>query len=99
MEASGIVHESGHLMGLVDGGVPMVVPHEDSTSAFHDKDPACVRADVKTLNDVLQPTSICGLGYVAPIPLASALAYFRSDILKKPELTTETQRHREDRSG
>jgi NADH:ubiquinone oxidoreductase subunit F (NADH-binding) len=47
-------------------------------------DPACVRSDVKLLNDVLQPTSICGLGYVAPIPLNSALAYFRADILKAP---------------
>ena len=47
-------------------------------------DPASVRADVKLLGDVLQPTSICGLGYVAPIPLNTALAYFRDDILKKP---------------
>ena len=42
VEATGLVHESGHMMGLVDGGVPMVVPHVDPTSAFHDKDPACV---------------------------------------------------------
>jgi NADH:ubiquinone oxidoreductase subunit F (NADH-binding)/NADH:ubiquinone oxidoreductase subunit E len=47
-------------------------------------DPACVKADVKLLGDVLQPTSICGLGYVAPIPLGSVLAYFPSDILTKP---------------
>jgi formate dehydrogenase beta subunit len=44
-------------------------------------DPACVKADVKLLGDVLQPTSICGLGYVAPIPLGSALAYFPADIV------------------
>jgi len=44
-------------------------------------DPACVKADVKLLGDVLQPTSICGLGYVAPIPLGSALAYFPTDIV------------------
>lgn len=43
-------------------------------------DPACVKADVKLLGDVLQPTSICGLGYVAPIPLGSALAYFPNDV-------------------
>jgi len=46
-------------------------------------DPACVKSDVKLLGDVLQPTSICGLGYVAPIPLGSALAYFPQDIVKK----------------
>jgi NADH:ubiquinone oxidoreductase subunit F (NADH-binding) len=44
-------------------------------------DPSCVKADVKLLGDVLQPTSICGLGYVAPIPLGSALAYFPADIV------------------
>lgn len=43
-------------------------------------DPASVRADVKLLSDVLQPTSICGLGYVAPIPLNSALAYFGAEL-------------------
>lgn len=46
-------------------------------------DATCIKADVKLLGDVLQPTSICGLGYVAPIPLGSALAYFGSDIVKK----------------
>ncbi|HXD88262.1 MAG TPA: NADH-ubiquinone oxidoreductase-F iron-sulfur binding region domain-containing protein [Urbifossiella sp.] len=43
-------------------------------------DPTSVKADVKLLGDVLQPTSICGLGYVAPIPLGSALAYFGPEI-------------------
>jgi NADH:ubiquinone oxidoreductase subunit F (NADH-binding)/NADH:ubiquinone oxidoreductase subunit E len=37
---------------------------------------AGVRADVAEVTKVLQLTSICGLGYVAPIPLAAALAYF-----------------------
>ena len=46
-------------------------------------DATCIKADVKLLGDVLQPTSICGLGYVAPIPLGSALAYFPNDIVKK----------------
>jgi NADH:ubiquinone oxidoreductase subunit F (NADH-binding)/NADH:ubiquinone oxidoreductase subunit E len=45
-------------------------------------DPACVKADVKLLGDVLQPTSICGLGYVAPIPLGSVLAYFPNEVVK-----------------
>ncbi len=44
-------------------------------------DPTCVKADVKLLGDVLQPTSICGLGYVAPIPLGSALVYFPNDVV------------------
>jgi NADH:ubiquinone oxidoreductase subunit F (NADH-binding) len=43
-------------------------------------DPGSVKADVKLLGEVLQPTSICGLGYVAPIPLGSALAYFGPEI-------------------
>ena len=37
---------------------------------------AAVKADVLEITRVLQQTSICGLGYVAPIPLATALAYF-----------------------
>ncbi|MBX9579571.1 MAG: NAD(P)H-dependent oxidoreductase subunit E [Gemmataceae bacterium] len=35
---------------------------------------------VKDITATLQQTSICGLGYVAPIPLATALAYFTSDV-------------------
>ena len=57
--------------------------HEDVFGESKD-DLACVKADVKLLGDVLQPTSICGLGYVAPIPLGSALAYFPDDVVKKP---------------
>ncbi|MFO0824444.1 MAG: NADH-ubiquinone oxidoreductase-F iron-sulfur binding region domain-containing protein [Gemmataceae bacterium] len=41
-------------------------------------------ADVKEITKTLQLTSICGLGYVAPIPLATALAYFPDDVKKKP---------------
>jgi NADH:ubiquinone oxidoreductase subunit F (NADH-binding) len=40
--------------------------------------------DVKEITKTLQLTSICGLGYVAPIPLATALAYFPDDVKKKP---------------
>jgi len=58
-----------------------VLTREEVFGASKD-DPACVKADVKLLGDVLQPTSICGLGYVAPIPLGSALAYFGPDIIK-----------------
>ena len=44
-----------------------------------------VKADVNEMTRTLQQTSICGLGYVAPIPLATALAYFDDDLRKKPE--------------
>ena len=40
--------------------------------------------DVKEITKTLQLTSICGLGYVAPIPLATALAYFPNFVQKKP---------------
>ena len=43
-----------------------------------------LRTDVKEITKVLQLTSICGLGYVAPIPLATALAYFPEELEKKP---------------
>ena len=35
----------------------------------------------------IQQTAICGLGYVAPIPLSSVLAYFPDDVTETP-LTT-----------
>jgi NADH:ubiquinone oxidoreductase subunit F (NADH-binding)/NADH:ubiquinone oxidoreductase subunit E len=41
--------------------------------------------DVYELARTLQLTSICGLGYAAPIPLATALTYFRKDVLRKPK--------------
>jgi hypothetical protein len=37
-EAHGIVHEVGHLLGLVNGGIPMVNEHEDTSHPFHDVD-------------------------------------------------------------
>jgi len=40
--------------------------------------------DVKEITKALQLTSICGLGYVAPIPLATVMAYFQDDVKKKP---------------
>lgn len=42
IEAGSIVHEAGHLLGLVNGGVPMVRPHEEPTHRYHDGDPSCV---------------------------------------------------------
>jgi NADH:ubiquinone oxidoreductase subunit F (NADH-binding)/NADH:ubiquinone oxidoreductase subunit E len=43
-----------------------------------------VWSDVKEMTKVLQLTSICGLGYVAPIPLATALAYFSESPGNRP---------------
>ncbi|MBA4066586.1 MAG: NADH-quinone oxidoreductase subunit L [Isosphaera sp.] len=40
--------------------------------------------DVREVMRTLQQTSICGLGYVAPSPLASALAYFATDVSAAP---------------
>jgi NADH:ubiquinone oxidoreductase subunit F (NADH-binding) len=50
------------------------------TGAAADK----IARDVKEITRTLQLTSICGLGYVAPIPLATALAYFAGQVQKKP---------------
>lgn len=35
-------HEMGHVLGLVDSGVPMVEPHEDPDHPGHDVDPECI---------------------------------------------------------
>ncbi len=43
-----------------------------------------VTGDVLDMTKTLQLTSICGLGYVAPIPMATAVTYFANDVQKKP---------------
>ena len=45
------------------------------------EDIEALRPDVEEVSKAMQQTSICGLGYVAPIPLGTALAYFREDVL------------------
>lgn len=42
-------------------------------------------ADILDMTKTLQLTSICGLGYVAPIPLATAVSYFPAHVQKKPK--------------
>ena len=42
VEGTGLVHEAGHLLGLVGGGVPQTTYHVDPNSTFHDVDPDCV---------------------------------------------------------
>jgi hypothetical protein len=42
MQASILVHESAHLLGLVNNGVPMVVDHEDHDENHHCAEPDCI---------------------------------------------------------
>jgi hypothetical protein len=41
-QGSILVHELGHVMGLVNETIPMVTPHEDTTHPPHDVSPLCV---------------------------------------------------------
>ena len=41
-EASVLLHELGHLLGLVDNGTPMVEPHKDEAHGAHDTDEGCL---------------------------------------------------------
>ena len=41
-EQSAFVHEMGHVLGLVDTGIPQVVPHEDAAHDGHCSNPDCV---------------------------------------------------------
>jgi NADH:ubiquinone oxidoreductase subunit F (NADH-binding) len=43
-----------------------------------------IKTDVLDVARAIQQTSICGLGYVAPIPLSTALAYFMDDVRSTP---------------
>ncbi len=42
VEGAALVHEAGHALGLVDGGCPMVFPHEDNAHSGHDASPDSV---------------------------------------------------------
>ena len=42
VEGAALVHEAGHALGLVNGGCPMVMQHEDTTHAGHDVSSASV---------------------------------------------------------
>lgn len=42
VEQSTLVHEVGHALGLVNKGLPMVLPHEDTNHPGHCDDPDCV---------------------------------------------------------
>ena len=61
-----------------------VLRRRDAGAPLVGKDADAVTKDVKEITRTLQLTSICGLGYVAPIPLATALLYFPDSLTKKP---------------
>ncbi len=63
---------------LVDIGTDLLARRDAAPPTMSELDD--VRRDVKEMTRVLQQTSICGLGYVAPIPLASTLSYFAAEI-------------------
>jgi hypothetical protein len=59
VEATGVVHEAGHLLGLVDGGVPMVREHADRAHPGHCDVTSCVMywtVTVDPSSDVLDPS-------------------------------------------
>lgn len=42
VEAAVLVHEAGHLLGLVNNGTPMVANHEDPAHRAHDTNDGCI---------------------------------------------------------
>lgn len=42
VEQATLVHEMGHALGLVNNGVPMYTPHQDTTHGAHCSNPDCV---------------------------------------------------------
>jgi len=42
VEQSTLIHEFGHAIGLVNNGVEMVVPHQDTANGAHDSNSKCV---------------------------------------------------------
>ena len=68
-----LVQIGSDLLARRDAGTPLTGADADALAS-----------DVREITKALQLTSICGLGYVAPIPLATALAYFPSYLKAKP---------------
>jgi hypothetical protein len=42
VEQSTLIHEMGHALGLVNNGLPMINPHQDSAHGAHCSNPNCV---------------------------------------------------------
>jgi hypothetical protein len=49
MRAMILMHEAGHLLGLVNNGLPMMTPHEDPDHAHHCEDAKCLLAEAPNL--------------------------------------------------
>ena len=64
---------------LVQIGTSLIAQRDSGTPI-----PASAKTDIEQITKTLKLTSICGLGYVAPFPLATAMAYFANDFMKKP---------------
>jgi NADH:ubiquinone oxidoreductase subunit F (NADH-binding)/NADH:ubiquinone oxidoreductase subunit E len=60
-----------------------LLTRRDSGNPVTGAEAARVSSDVKEITRTLQLTSICGLGYVAPIPLATVIAYFADELQQK----------------
>ena len=70
---------------LVQIGTDMLA-RRDAGNPLTGADADALASDVKEITRTLQLTSICGLGYVAPLPLATALAYFPDSLKQKPKV-------------
>lgn len=53
IERAVLVHEVGHLLGLVNRGVPMVRPHEDPASPHHSANPESVMTSAVDAGEAL----------------------------------------------
>ena len=42
VERGVLLHEIGHILGLVNTGLPMVTDHEDPDNSYHDVDSDCI---------------------------------------------------------
>jgi NADH:ubiquinone oxidoreductase subunit F (NADH-binding)/NADH:ubiquinone oxidoreductase subunit E len=68
---------------LVQIGTDLLA-RRDAGAPLEGEEAKSLESDVKAIYRTLQLTSICGLGYVAPIPLQTALTYFPDDLKRKP---------------
>lgn len=56
VEGAVLVHEAGHVLGLVNNGTPMVAAHEDVTHRAHDIDDSCImhwRIETSNIRDLI----------------------------------------------
>ena len=66
MEQATVVHEVGHVVGLVNNGVPMAVPHEDAAHPHHSTDSLDVMYwDIATVVSRTNETNLFGKNSLA----------------------------------